>query len=156
MVFTHATTTNTTKNTYVNMPCIKDLTKEYIQQQVEEHYTRQYFTMGQKGVARFSYDKLLKDRDGNLYLECSDPSRHIFRFKDEYGNIIRDMNAKHLTQIIAEPVNLKSTELLEEIKEDTPWMAEHAESISRQIQQLTRDNSEMCRELGSLTTSIIV
>jgi hypothetical protein len=148
------TTNNTTTTThnYINMRPFTELTPEYVANQVDEHFTLKYFTQGQKGLARFAYNKLLKDSDGNLYMECSDPSRHVFRIKDSYGSIIRDLKAKRLTSIIAEPVKLKSDQILREIEEDTPWMLDQSRDIALEIQGLSKDNSDMCKELAILVS----
>jgi hypothetical protein len=153
---TNQTNNSIKTNNYINMPSFSDLTPEYVSNQVEEHFNLQYFAQGQKGVARFAYNKLLKDTDGNLYLECTDPSRHVFRFKDELGNVIRDVKAKRLTSIIAEPVMLKSNKILEEVKEEVPWMEEQARKINITLARLGTDNVDLCKELGTLTSATIL
>ena len=57
---------------------------------------------GQKGLARFAKDKLLTDDNKDLKYICTDPSRQIFKYKDNSGKIIKDVEAKKLTTYIIE------------------------------------------------------
>jgi hypothetical protein len=145
---------NIRNNVYANMPPISDLTREYIQTQVDEHFDSNYFVEGQKGVARFAYNKLLKDEDGTLYVECTDPSRHVYRFKDQDGNIIRDLKARRLTSMIAEPVKLKSRELMMEIDPESCY--DFTRIAFMKIKQMDRDNTDFCSELSTLTSEFLL
>jgi hypothetical protein len=145
------TQNQTINNNYIHLePLI--LAPDFVNEQVQKHFDRSYFYLGQKGVARFAADKLLKDRNGGFLIECSDPSRQVYRFKDENGEIIRDLQAKHLTSIIAEPISLKTEEILDRIEDTDPlYPREMAHKIAYEIYQLKRDNNEnMCRELRIL------
>jgi hypothetical protein len=86
-------------------------------------------------------------------MECSDPSRNVFRIKDNDGNVIRDLKAAQLTSIIAEPVKLKSDQILREIDEDCPWMSNRGHEIAIELRSLQNENSVMCKELAVLTTT---
>jgi len=55
---------------------------------------------GQKGVAKFAYDTMLKDEEGKLKYICTDPSRQIFQYKNEEGEIQKDVKAKKLTKAL--------------------------------------------------------
>ena len=67
---------------------------------IDEDYNNIYALNGQKGVARFLVDKFLTDENGNLKYVCTDPSRHIFKFKNDKGEIKKDVEAKKLTNYI--------------------------------------------------------
>jgi len=71
-----------------------------IKQIVEEKLTQNHIVDGQKGVAQFAYDTLLKDDDGNINYFCTDPSRSIFKFQNNYGNIEKDIKAVRLTNLL--------------------------------------------------------
>ena len=144
-------TSNRTNN-YVNMPRFSKLTPEFVQQQVDEHYDQSYFVKGQKGVAQFAFNRLLKDDEGNLYLECTDPSRQVYRFKDDDGNIARDIKAKKLTAIMVDPIKGKTYEILGQIEMDDPSYKDRASDIAYQIRMIERDNTDMCKELSVLTS----
>ena len=66
------------------------------------NYNLEYFLDGQKGVARFVVDNILKDEDNNLKYLCTDASRSTFKYKDKLGNIQKDYEAKRLTNYLVE------------------------------------------------------
>ena len=71
-----------------------------IKQIVDEKLTQNHIIDGQKGVAQFAYDALLKDDDGNINYFCTDPSRNIFKFQNNEGNIEKDIKANKLTNLL--------------------------------------------------------
>jgi hypothetical protein len=142
---------NTINNNYIHLKPLS-LPTDYVHQQVQDYFTNKYFYQGQRGVAKFAVERLLKDRDGGFLMECSDPSRQVYRFKDEDGNIVRDLRATYLTSIIAEPISIKTEEILDHLEESDPlYPMETARQIAYEIYQLKRSsNDEMCRELKIL------
>ncbi len=70
---------------------------EHVKQLIEEKYDKNYLFQGQKGVAQFAVDYILKDDNGQLKYICTDPSRQIFKYKDSEGFIKKDVEAKKLT-----------------------------------------------------------
>ena len=70
---------------------------DQLKQLIEEKYYRKYLFQGQKGVAQFAADYILKDDSGQLKYICTDPSRQIFKYKDSEGYIKKDIEAKKLT-----------------------------------------------------------
>jgi hypothetical protein len=75
---------------------------ERIKQMINEKLTKDYISDGQKGVAQFACNNLLKDENGNMNYICSDPSRHIFKFQNNEGNIEKDVKANKLTNMLIE------------------------------------------------------
>jgi hypothetical protein len=73
---------------------------EKIKQMINEKLTKDYISDGQKGVAQFAYNNLLKDDEGNINYICSDPSRHIFKFQNREGNIEKDIKANKITNML--------------------------------------------------------
>jgi len=67
---------------------------------LESKFDSNYILDGQKGLAHFAKDHFLKDDDGNLNYVCTDPSRQTFKYKDELGDIQKDVKAKKLTKIL--------------------------------------------------------
>ncbi len=70
---------------------------EHVKKIIEEKYNTKYLFQGQKGVAQFAVDYILKDDNGELRYVCTDPSRQIFKYKDSEGFIKKDVEAKKLT-----------------------------------------------------------
>jgi len=67
---------------------------------LDSKFDTNYILDGQKGLAHFAKDHFLKDDDGNLNYVCTDPSRQTFKYKDELGDIQKDVKAKKLTKIL--------------------------------------------------------
>jgi len=65
-----------------------------------ENYNINYFLEGQKGMAKFAAENILKDPSGEYIYVCTDPSRAIFKYKDETGDIQKDIEAKKLTNYL--------------------------------------------------------
>jgi Rps23 Pro-64 3,4-dihydroxylase Tpa1-like proline 4-hydroxylase len=73
---------------------------EKVKQLVDEKLTQNHICDGQKGVAQFAYDILLKDDDGNINYFCTDPSRSIFKFQNADGETEKDIKALKLTNML--------------------------------------------------------
>ena len=73
---------------------------EKVKQLVNEKLTQEHICDGQKGVAQFAYDILLKDEEGNINYFCTDPSRSIFKFQNADGEIEKDVKAIKLTNML--------------------------------------------------------
>jgi hypothetical protein len=95
-------TTNTTNNTLNIMNSIDFNNLDKIKNIIDDNFTINYAIDGQKGIAKFVADKFLKDENGNLTYVCTDPSRYIFKYKDNDGEIKKDLEAKKLTNYIVE------------------------------------------------------
>jgi hypothetical protein len=97
-----------TKNTILSSI---DMVEETFTDTINEFLDKNYVIDGQKGIAKFAYDYLLKDDNNKLMYICTDPSRHIFRFLSPDGQMVRDINANKLISSIAESVKNKSAEI---------------------------------------------
>ena len=78
-------TTHNTQNTLINMTPF-DMNKENFAKTIEESFTKEYLLEGQKVVAKFAFDNLLKDENGKLKYVCTDPSRQIYRLRPLMGD----------------------------------------------------------------------
>ena len=91
-------TTNNNNKILIATPL--DLSKENIQAAIQNNFSDEYLTQGQKGVARFAFDTMLKDEEGKLKYICTDPSRQIFQYKCDDGTVKKDVKATKLTKAI--------------------------------------------------------
>ena len=139
----------TNRTTYINM-----LTpmppQERINQIIQDGFSRNYFIRGQIGLAEFINDSLVQDEDNMYYLVCSDTARQVFRFKDGLGNIIKDPCMKQFTNMIAEPVKLKTEEHLRTIENIDPLYIDRAREIAREFYKLNNDNSELSKAMSAI------
>jgi hypothetical protein len=127
-----------------------DLSAERIKNIVENNFTKTHMLDGQKGVARFAVDHLLRDDDGKLSYICTDPSRHTYRFR-EGQHEVKDVKSKRLTIALAPPVNDKSHRLAMQGVEDCPEQVFVLHESFKDIKGMEEDNSDFRAELAVMT-----
>jgi len=124
---------------------------------IENDFNINYAINGQKGIANFVKDKLLKDDNGKPLYICTDPSRQIFKYKDSRGEIKKDVEAKKLTEYIVDGGIKKKT-----VDIASKWYTDNEGGIDMEkfdmmmdpqqsILKLKDDNNTFKKELASLT-----
>ena len=153
------TNTNNTNNKILNIITPLDLSSvDIIKNKINNNYKLDYIFSGQKGIAKFAFDHILKDDEGNLKYVCTDPSRQIFKYKDETGEVRKDVEAKKLTNFLVEggikhkAANIMNDWWTEEtgIKNTDKFelLVDKAESL----RIIDTDNNEFKKELITMTT----
>jgi hypothetical protein len=149
---------------------INSLTDEYIKQVIDQHYNENIFYQGQKGLARFCVKYFVKTSDNKLLLVCSDPSRKVFLYLDENGNICKDIKALKFTEKFIQPFKDKNKEIYEKIFDkcniwienkndpDADWLYDeerlaYAQDKLNQNTSLDLDNNDFVNNLIPLTSS---
>lgn len=74
-----------------------------------------YFWKGQKGIAQFCLDHIVKTNDGKMILCCTDPSRKRFKFVNADGQFKDDIEARIFTQKISVPIKIVCEEVFKDI-----------------------------------------
>jgi len=99
---TKSTTTNniSNNNKILNISALDINDIDKIKSILDDKFDHNYIIDGQKGVAQFLVDHYLKDDEGKLKYVCTDPSRQIFKYKDDLGDIQKDVKAKKLTKTL--------------------------------------------------------
>ena len=150
---------NINNNKILNILSPMDFTnKEIIKNKIEDSYKLDYIFSGQKGIAKFAFDHLLKDEEGNLKYICTDPSRQIFKYKDETGEVRKDVEAKKLTNFLVEGgIKDKACDIMNEwwteekgIKNTDKF--ELLVDKSEALRIIDSDNNEFKKELVTMTT----
>ena len=130
-----------------------EINKENFAEKINEHFNKNYLINGQKGVAQFAVDKILKDDEGKLMYICTDPSRQIYRFKSIDGFVERDVKAKKLTTALYDELRSKSHSISnEEMKNGDSSVFMLYSGRFQDIKELEEDNSEFRIELANLTS----
>ena len=88
-----------TNNQVINLAPF-DLTPEKAKLIFETKYTPEYFLQGMKGLTNFVSDHIIKTDKGECIYACYDRSRDVFKYKNEAGEIINDIKAIRLVEII--------------------------------------------------------
>ena len=149
--------TNNTSNNQTNILMSMtplDINEELFGEKITEYFTSDYLVSGQKGVAQFCVDHLLKDDNGKLTYICTDPSRNTFRYRTVHGVLERDVNAKKLTDALSQ--NLRKHAANEMVK--IGYSGDNAKITaytpgSMCITALLDNNTEFCSGLKSIVTS---
>ncbi len=141
---------NNTTNNILNIASSIDFKNvNDIKKIIDDDYNALYALNGQKGVARFLVDKFLTDENGNLKYICTDPSRHIFKFKNDKGEIKKDIEAKKLTNYIIDGgIRQKINEVLKEDVEKFEFIS----NPKAEIHNIKNDNNSFKKELASITS----
>ena len=130
-----------------------DLSTQTIQQAIQDGFSQEHLILGQKGVAKFAYDNMLKDDKGKLKYICTDPSRQIFQYKNEEGKIQKDVRATKLTQALLE-ADIKQTShkiAWDNMKDGNNDVFMEYNDYYQDIKDLEQDNGEFSKELSCLT-----
>jgi hypothetical protein len=113
---------------------------------------------GQKGLAKFVFDNILKGPDGKLMYKCVDPSRQNFEFTNSDGIVEKDVKAIKLKRALIEgDVIVKAQKSGEELwtKEDGSMDTDrYAASSGKVLEIMTvdRDDTKFRSELSALTS----
>jgi hypothetical protein len=145
------TTNNTNNKILITTPL--DLSKENIQSAIANGFSHEHLALGQKGVAQFAYDNILKDEEGKLKYVCTDPSRQIFQYKCENGKIKKDVRATKLTKALLESELKQASHKIawDNMKDGDNEIFMQYTNYYEDIQALESDNSDFRKELSSLT-----
>lgn len=84
----------------------------------KENDMEQYFWKGQKGVAQFCVEHVVKTYDGKMIICCTDPTRYRFKNIDEQNKIREDIDARNFTDKVAGPIKDVVEEVYNNIQKD--------------------------------------
>ena len=112
---------------------------------------------GQKGMAQFAVNNLLKDEDGNPNYFCTDSSRCVFKFQNENGEFEKDIKAAKLTNLLFDGgLKTKARDIGEKTwtNEDGTCNGDKFRTYQTpvyEISTMNSDNSTFRNELACLT-----
>jgi len=159
---TKSTTTNNISNNnnkILNISALDINDIEKIKNILDTKFDHNYIIEGQKGVAQFVVDHYLKDDDGKLKYVCTDPSRQIFKYKDDLGDIQKDVKAKKLTKsLIDSGLKEKNNNISESwwTKDDGKTNTDRFTVLQPKTSEISSlsisENTLFANELSSITT----
>ena len=149
--------TNNNNTKILNMSII-NFENSNVENIINDKFNLDMISEGQKGIAKFAANYLLKDTDNNLNYVCTDPSRKIFKYKNDTGDIEKDINAQKLTNILTDNGLIKKT-----IKISTDYWTDEDGTIDNdkfinlfsktaEIRMIQEDNTIFKHELINQTT----
>jgi len=153
--------TNTTNNTNNNIVVANTLNlndTERFKSIIEEKLTKNVVCNGQRGLAKFAVENLLKDSEGKLMYKCVDPSRHNFEFTNSDGVVEKDVKAIKLKRALIEgDVIVKAKNAGNELwtREDGSMDNDRYSASSGKVMEIMtvdRDDTKFRTELSALTS----
>jgi hypothetical protein len=153
---TNTTTTNN-HNKVLNIKTSIDFDDKSQIEHALSNYNLEYFLDGQRGVARFVVDNILKDEENNLKYLCTDASRSTFKYKDKLGNIQKDYEAKRLTNYLVEGgIKNKVIDISEKwITDDDRFDKNKLEIVlekNNEVNEIDKNNQVFKKELASIVS----
>jgi len=142
---------NVVNNIFNNPDKVKEI--------VETQLTKNHIVDGQKGIAHFAFNTLLKDNDGNTNYFCTDLSRSIFKFQNSEGELEKDFKANKLTDlIVSSGLKNKTVNIASDLwtNEDGTINIDNFRIFNPQANEIIMiqaDNSVFRNELACLTSS---
>ena len=152
---------NTTTNNNLNIVSSLDFNNlETIKNAIENRLNVNHVVDGQKGLAKFVVDTILKDEEGNLLYKCTDASRNIFKYKNSNGEINKDVEAKKLISFMVDAgIKIRSVEIATEWCKDgningTSDVTKYEIMVGPQesIMEIEDNSSSFKRQLVSMTS----
>ena len=143
-------TTNNNQKVLINTPM--DMSHQTLNHAIQSGFSGEYLVQGQKGVARFAYDNILKDEEGKLKYICTDAARQIFQYKNEDGSMQKDVRATKLTKALLGS-ELKSTShkiACESMRKGGDQEFMNYTDHYQDIREMETDNSDFSKELCTL------
>jgi hypothetical protein len=131
-------TTTNNNNKVLNIKTSFDFEDKTQLENALSNYNLDYFLDGQKGLARFLADNILRDEENNYKYLCTDLGRAVFKYRDKLGNIQKDYEAKRLTNYLVEGgIKEKATDISEE------WIGKDSRVDKTKIEIALEKNSEV-------------
>ena len=153
-----ATTTNNNNTNIVMANTLNLNDTERFKTIIEEKLTKNVVCNGQRGLAKFAVENLLKDSEGKLMYKCVDPSRHNFEFTNSDGIVEKDVKAIKLKRaLIGGDVIVKAKNAGNELwtREDGSMDNDRYTASSGKVMEIMtvdRDDTKFRTELSALTS----
>jgi hypothetical protein len=94
---------------------IDKLEDKKLEETMREHYTEFDYFCGQRGLATFLVERVIRTPDEKMMICCTDTSRKKFKILDMKGNLKEDIEARVLCEKIKAPTSIVTKEMYEKI-----------------------------------------
>jgi hypothetical protein len=113
------TTNNTVNNTIRNhlspTYTLDKLENTQLEKTMRDNYTEHDFFGGQKRLANFFFEKVIKTPDDKMLICCTDTSRKKFKILDLRGNLKEDIEARQLCEKLKVPTQMITKEIYDKV-----------------------------------------
>jgi len=112
---TNNTVNNTVRNQLSTTFTLDNLEPKKLEETIREHYTERDFFGGQKRLANFFLERVIKTPDDKMLICCTDTSRKKFKILDLRGNLKEDIEARTLCEKLKVPTQMVTKEIYEKV-----------------------------------------
>ena len=144
---------NTTNTNNINIIATFDMNEKNFTEKIKEYYNINHLMLGQKGVANFVAEHILKDKNGKILYSCTDSSRNIYKYKASNGEIVKDCQAHKLIKTMKPGLIEKTPELQQELNRKNPEQYKENMINMVNIYNIEENNSEFNKQLTKLTSN---
>ena len=147
-------TYNTNSNNgNINNNQILNLSPEVVEPILREKLTFDIAKQGQKGLASFVLNNMLKGPNGELKYKCKDTARQNFEYINKNGDVEKDVRAKKLSQALVDGgvEKIAGEVSSKEWRDDGEKYERYGEKVT-EIVMLSTDDSTFRNTLTALTS----
>jgi GTP cyclohydrolase I len=99
----------------LNLSSIDDLKNGFLINAFGENFNQNHLMKGIEGLISFCIDTLIKTPDNKLRMLCTDPNRDMFVYRDDQGQVHRDIGAKNFIKMISQPTKKRVEKVYQEM-----------------------------------------
>ena len=114
---------------------------------MRQHYTERDFFGGQKRLAGFCVDHIIKTPDNKMMVCCTDVSRKKFKILDIQGNLKEDIEARLLCKKLTVPVKMITKEIYDTVIERIEKERDRLSSDDRSRREKLLDDSMRAQQM---------
>ena len=144
---THNTVNNTIRNQLSSTYTVDSLEPKQLEDTMRQHYTESDFFGGQKRLAGFCVDHVIKTPDDKMMVCCTDTARKKFKILDIQGNLKEDIEARLLCKKLKVPVKMITKEIYDTVIERIEKERDRLSSDDRSRREKLLDDSMRAQQM---------
>jgi hypothetical protein len=144
---THNTVNNTIRNQLSSTYTVDGLEPKQLEDTMRQYYTENDFFGGQKRLAGFCVDHVIKTPDNKMMVCCTDMARKKFKILDVQGNLKEDIEARLLCKKLTVPVKMITKEIYDTVIERIEKERDRLSSDDRSRREKLLDDSMRAQQV---------
>ena len=144
---THNTVNNTIRNQLSSTYTVDGLEPKQLEDTMRQYYTESDFFGGQKRLAGFCVDHVIKTPDNKMMVCCTDMARKKFKILDVQGNLKEDIEARLLCKKLTVPVKMITKEIYDTVIERIEKERDRLSSDDRSRREKLLDDSMRAQQV---------
>jgi Zinc-finger of C2H2 type len=144
---TNNTINNTIRNQLSSTYTVESLEPKQLEDTMRQHYTESDFFGGQKRLAGFCVDRVIKTPDNKMMVCCTDTARKKFKILDIQGNLKEDIEARLLCKKLKVPVKMITKEIYDTVIERIEKERDRLSSDDRSRREKLLDDSMRAQQM---------